>query len=136
MSELELKLRLEGIDANEAALYNLQRWLKDAGIFAEVEIPPPAEGDMGGKPATLLLAFILTVGQLEVPPQIAETLQQIHRWQLQHQTIQPILELSSQHPRQEEEIEKKIRREEWHIHVERRRRRWGESDYQPEATNK
>lgn len=132
MSELELKLRLEGIDANEAALYNLQRWLKDAGIFVDVEIPPPAEGDMGSKPMALLLAVALTTEQLELPPRIEEALHQIHRWQSQHQTIQPVLELPGERPQQEEQIEKKIRREQWHIETRRQRI----SDSQSEGTHK
>ena len=76
---------------NEADLFALEVYLKDAGYFVEFEITPPTDEEMGGKTVALIIMAMLTVEQLQ---------EFLHFEEVQH--LKPHIEIIEPESRREE----------------------------------
>jgi len=119
-TQLEFKLSLEGMDTPEIALYELKNWLENQGISVELEYTLPTETELGGKPFKLIIVLVLslTAEFAHLPPKVEEALQFAHEWKTHRQEGTVVLELTGNESL-DEELQEKIRREQWHIEVRR-----------------
>jgi hypothetical protein len=110
MATLQLRVTLEGRNVSEATLRELQQWLKDEGIRAQLEVEPPAEGELGGKITALLLTITLMAEGVHLPA----ILHSLGQWQQRSpETVEVVL-----HSKHHEDIQEVLEREGMpHIHV-------------------
>lgn len=77
--------------SDESKYYDLERYLKDAGYFVELERIPPTDEQMGGRVVALILITSLTIEQLH---------ESLHLWQHSKPHIELI---EPEHRRKEKE---------------------------------
>ncbi len=89
---------------NETDLFALERYLKDAGYFIELERLPPSDEEMGGKAVALILIAGITFEQLQ---------ESSHIWEIQHS--KPHIELIEPLPprKEKEKVENKPNNEQF-----------------------
>ncbi len=84
MENMRFKITL----SDESKYYDLERYLKDAGYFVELESIPPTDEQMGGEVKALLLTLVGTVSFEQVQAGIHH-FEETHRVQVHIEIIEP-----------------------------------------------
>jgi len=127
-----LKLGLSLVVADEKALQDLERWLKNASVQVRRDITPPTPEELAvGRFGALSLAVVIATESTHLPPSVEEGLRQIHKWQQHHQSMKPVVHLTGRQ-KLDEQIDEIVRR--LHLHIELREPEFPTTGGNPPAT--